>query len=221
MRRHGARRWAAVIGVVLAGIGAIRVASVQAQGTPSGARATSVAIVDVGRVLDALDEKAIEVARLSEYGQRLASDVQSIQSQLDAATADLDVLPKDTPQWEDKQNEAIRLQMKVQAEQEFAKFRLNKEKQRVKLKLFNKILEAAGTYAEREGYDIVINDDRDMTIPAEQLGQLTDAQFESFVQSRRVIYAKDSVDITDAVAQMMNTQYKARSSGDAPGGTTP
>jgi Skp family chaperone for outer membrane proteins len=198
--------------MLLAGLGVFRVGTVQGQpaGGTRGAHATSVAVVDVGRVLEALDEKAVEVARLGQFGQQLADEVQKIQDQRDAANADLDVLPKGTPQWEDKQNEAIRLEMKLQSEKEFAKFRLNKEKQRTKLELFNKIVEAAGTYAEREGYDIVLNDDRDMSIPPEQLGQLTDAQFESFVQSRRLIFATDASDITDEVAQMMNTQFKAR-----------
>ena len=211
MRGRDARRWAIAIGMVLAGLGVIRVTSVQGeQAGVQGARATSVAVVDVGGVLEKLDEKAMEVQRLGEFGQRLSDEVQKIKEQGDAANADLEVLPKGTDQYTDKKNEAIRLQMKLQYEQEFAKFRLNEEKQRTKLKLFNKILEAAGIYAEREGYDIVINDDRDMTIPPEQIGQLTDAQFESFVQSRRLIYAKEAVDITDEVAQMMNTQFKAK-----------
>lgn len=221
MRGREARRWAIVAVMVLAGAGMFRVASVEGQ--PAGvqsARPTSVAIVDVGRVLEALDEKAVEVQRLGAFGQKLADQVQEIQKQLDAANSDLDVLPKNTPQYEDKQNEAIRLQMKLQGEKEFAKFRLNKEKQRTKLELFNKIVSAAGIYAEREGYDIVLNDDRDMTIPSEQLGQLTDPQFESFVQGRRLIYAKDAVDITDAVATMMNNQFKAGggNAGNAGGG---
>ena len=211
MRGRSAGRVAVVAAALAVGLGVWRIGSVEAQAPGSaGARATSVAVVDIGRVLGLLEERSDRLQELEDFGRRLEEDVQAVEEQFASATSDLEVLPRGTPQWDDKQTEAIRLEMRLQGEKEFAKFRMNERKQRMKLELFNKIVSAAGIYAQREGYDVVLNDDRDMTIQEAQVGQMTDAAFEAFVQSRRVIFASEGVDITEEVAQLMNNQFKAQ-----------
>jgi outer membrane protein len=209
MRGRAKQGIAALVGLA-AIVGVWSVATVEAESMGvQKAPATSIAVIDIGKVLDQLDEKRARLAELEQYGNSLQEQVERIVLEKDAIVADLEVLPKDTPQFLAKQDQAIRKEMELQGEQEFAKFRFNERKQRTKLELFKKIESAAGIFAQREGYDIVINDDRDMTIPESQVGQMNDQAFQAFVMSRRVIFATGTVDITDEVAQMMNNNYKA------------
>ncbi len=211
MLGRGVREWAMVGAVVATVLGAWAIAGVRAEAAAArqSAAPTSVAVVDVGKVLDQLEEKRSRLADLEEYGRNLEARVAEIEAELQGLIADLEVLPKGTAQFVEKQDEAIRKEMALQGEREFAQFRFNERKQRTKLELFNKIVSAAGIYADREGYDMVLNDDRDMNVPADQVGQMTDQAFQAFVLSRRVIHATDAIDITDEVAQMMNNNYRA------------
>lgn len=198
------------IGSLVAALGSVAwVSGVASAQGGAKAPAASVAVVNVGRVLELLDEKAQRVAELGEYGDRLQAGIRDIQARVEEAYADLQVLPKGNAQYVSKQDEAIRLEMKLQGEEEFAKFRFNERMQRTKMELFDKIVSAAGVYAQREGYDIVLNDDSDMTLPDERIGQMNDQTFMAFVRGRRVIFRTDGVDITDEVAQLMNNQHKA------------
>lgn len=210
MRGRGAKQWViAAMGLAIA-LGIWQIATVRAEAAGAQqAPPTAVAVIDVGKVLDQLEEKRTRLADLEAFGQQLENRVADIDAERQKVLDDLDVLPKGTPQYYAKQDEAIHKQMELQSEKEFAQFRFNERKQRTKLELFNKILSAAGIYAQREGYDLVINDDRDLTIPDAQLGKMNDQSFQAFVMSRRVIYATDAVDITDEVAQHMNNNYKA------------
>lgn len=208
MRGRGNRLIVAIVGLAaLAGVWGL--ASVRAETAAQKAPSAAVAVIDIGKVLEQLDEKRSRLAELEEFGRAMEARMERINAEKDVIVADLEVLPRGTPQYLEKQDQAIRKEMELQGEQEFAKFRFNERKQQTKLELFNKIVSSAGIYAQREGYDIVLNDDRDMVVPQDQVGQMTDQAFQAFVMSRRVIFATDAVDITDEVAQMMNNNYKA------------
>jgi outer membrane protein len=208
--RGRAKQWIVALVSLAAVAGVWSVATVRAESASAQkATPTALAVIDIGKVLDQLDEKRARLAELEEYGRSLEAEVERIRVEKDAIVADLDVLPKNTAQFIAKQDQAIRKEMEFQGEKEFATFRFNERKQQTKLELFRKIESAAGIFAQREGYDIVINDDRDMTIPDGQVGQMSDQAFQAFVMSRRIIFATDAADITDEVAQMMNNNYKA------------
>ena len=65
------------------------------------------------------------------------------------------------------------------------------------------------TFAERQGYDLVITDDRGCTIPP----NLGGPDLENAILSRRVVYARDATDITDSLAPELHNTFRTSTSG--------
>lgn len=176
-----------------------------AQGS-TAAGPTRVAVLDVPEVLERLDEK----------GEREAEfqlDIAMWQAQLDDATAslralegELEVLPEDDPQFQAKQNEMIVLEVRRRTLNELATRRVEDRRVQLQAELFTKIIDAARRYAQREGLDIVITSDRDAMIPA----NAPPGQVQAAIASRRVVFASETIDLTSAVAQFMNNEFKNR-----------
>lgn len=167
------------------------------------AGAAEVVTVDVAAVFDKLDEKSAREAELDEFRQARLDELNSLQQRLQALTSELEVLPEGEPERDAKFEEAVRLQATLNFEEEFAQRRVAQKQQQLQLRLFNKIVDAVGRYAEREGHRLVIHDDSGVDIPE----NIPPQQFQTAIATRRVIFASPSIDITDAVAVMMNNEY--------------
>ena len=116
------------------------------------------------------------------------------------------VLPGGSPEGEAKAEEFVRLQMSLESETKLAKALIDNKQKKMHIDLFNKINDAARRYAEREGYQIVISSDADVRIPP----TATEDQVQGAIVNRRVLFAAAPVEISAAVAQMMNNEYQAR-----------
>jgi Skp family chaperone for outer membrane proteins len=69
--------------------------------------------------------------------------------------------------------------------------------------LYNKAQTTIASIAEREGYDAVVLDDQKIVIPEGG----TESQVTNVILSRRILYAKKGVDITDRLLAQMNAEY--------------
>jgi Skp family chaperone for outer membrane proteins len=168
-----------------------------------------VAVVDIAQVLEQLSEKREREMQLeSEIGER-QDRLDRLKGQADLAKQDLEVLLRGTKEFRERQEEAIRLEGRLQIENEIAQRRLSQSRMRMQLELFNKILEAAQRYADREGFDIVLSSDVSDPIPEVAAEQMQPQEFMAMLASRRVVHASGAVDITDEVAQMMNNEFRA------------
>lgn len=71
--------------------------------------------------------------------------------------------------------------------------------------MYLKIQIAGKKFAEQNGYDLVILDDRGADLPENRSAE----DYGRIITSTKVIYAKDSLDVTDAISTLMNNEYAA------------
>jgi Skp family chaperone for outer membrane proteins len=74
-------------------------------------------------------------------------------------------------------------------------------------RLYIKAVEAVGSLAKKEGIDIVLLDDR--AIPMPELGTARTGKVMDTMENKRVMYAREGLDITDRVINLMNEQFLA------------
>ncbi|GAB4556069.1 MAG: hypothetical protein Tsb0013_18880 [Phycisphaerales bacterium] len=197
-------RWAA-LGCVAFGTLAFLVRTGE-DATATGVRvapSTSVAVLSLGRVLENLDERVVREDELkAEIGKREAA-LKQIEEQLEQLTTTMDTLTPGSNERAQMLEEAVRLRYTLEFEGNLASRLLSQQRTEMQLALFNKIRDAARTYADAEGFDIVLASDHKAEIP-QGLGA---NETNGAILSRRVLHASDAVDITDAVAQRMNNQF--------------
>ena len=195
----------AALAVAVVGFSGTIVGSATGQPAGGHARPSAVAVVSISKVLENLDERTDKEGELSKMGRERESAVMALSDKAKVAMADLDVLPKGTADWKAKREEALRLEATFRLEKQIAELTLGEQQKAMQLALFNKIVAAVKAYAEREGFDLVVTNDSNATIPDD----LPDQQFMAAVTGRRIVYASEEIDITDEVTLAMNNEYKA------------
>ncbi|MEM8834858.1 MAG: OmpH family outer membrane protein [Planctomycetota bacterium] len=170
-----------------------------------GRTGSPVAVVEINRVLELLEEKAVREQELRVFLTDLERRVNDLQDEVRGLAADLNILPRDQPEYEEKRQEFLRKQFQVRVEAELAELFAGERKKEQQIELFKKIQDGIKRYAEREGILLVLNNDGIIDIPTEAPIQ----QVEAAIVSRRVLYASPDIDISEDVAVMLNNEYRA------------
>lgn len=200
-------RWSLVACGGLIGVGLLNLSLTPADARrPAAADKCCAATLDLNAVLGALDEREVREKELQAFIQSLQTKLEDLKKQAQQAQDDLKILPERTKDWKAKREDAIRLAMRLEGEDKLAKALVEDERKKLSLDLFNKIRDAAARFAQREGYALVISSDSTVEIPLEAPEQ----QVQGAMVSRRLLYRADGTDISQAVGQMMNTEFKAR-----------
>lgn len=168
------------------------------------AKPTRVAVVEFERLINGLKQKtAFEADR-----QAKARDLQALQQEkrqaVELLQQDLNMLSPGSTEYQDKQKElrraALEFQLWGRLEQEEAQRMAMTELE----SLYRSAREMIGQVAQEAGYDLVLFEEGVPTFNAENLQQLG-AQ----IGLRKVLYASDSIDITDEVMRRMNADFDA------------
>lgn len=196
---------------------ALGVAALFASMTPAAAaaqdRPARVAIVNIPRVFDEIQETKDAKVRLTQDRQRLAAEQKQKLEQLQSVKNEGGNFRRGSDQYAEWRQRYVRAQIQQQAWEATAKQEMD---WRVKLQTretFEKIATAVAEYATINQIDLVLSDHQPMVtdeelekVPAEQIGALIDR--------RRVIYASKNADISDAIIASLDAKYKA--GGGAP-----
>ena len=177
--------------------------SADATSTRLAAPTTSVAVLNLGKVLEARDERTVREGELQREIESREATLKQMQEERQQLVAVLDTLTRGTPEREAKVEEAVRKQATFEFEGNLAERLIARQRTEMQLMLFNKIKDAAKAYADAEGFDIVLTSDHETQIPDGMPANETNAA----ILSRRVLHANERVDITSAVAQRMNNEF--------------
>jgi Skp family chaperone for outer membrane proteins len=71
--------------------------------------------------------------------------------------------------------------------------------------LYGKVTESIGAFAAREGFDLIVLDDRGLTITEKDGLQ----EINRLLLNKRILFAKGELDVTDRLVQIMNNEYDA------------
>lgn len=199
---HQSRMWraAAVAAILTAGAFAWRAG---AQGGAEAPATPVIATVNIERLINNLEEKAHRQSKLEEYRQRRLAKLEQMQSDLQAAAAELEVIPSDSEQFREQIEKVERLRLLLEAEDQFAQQQIDSRKGAIFRTLFEKIRAASESYAAQNGYDLVLSDDSGVAVQRGGEQQVTRQ-----IAALKLLYTSDRLDITDAILQKLNSEFR-------------
>ncbi|MBI1370921.1 MAG: hypothetical protein GC162_19990 [Planctomycetes bacterium] len=176
---------------------------VVAQG--KGSKPAVIAVVDVQKVFNSLDEKGSVEADITASTEKLQKEEQDRQTELKALQADLNILAPGTPAFADTQEKLEKKAMEFQVWKQFNQNKLERDKA-IRLEgLYMKVVGACEAIAKASGYDLVLFKDSTDALKGQNQQQLA-----ALIQVRKVLYSAPDMDITDSVTQKINNEWNNR-----------
>jgi Skp family chaperone for outer membrane proteins len=172
---------------------------------PFAAPPTSVAVVNLERLFENLNELKDRNTQLETVRETYLAQVKD----LDAKAKGLEAELKEKIPATDRQKRAekaaelteARAILKVRAE--LLEGNMERKNAEIIRDLYDKSAKSIADFAQREGYDIVLLDDRSLELP--ESGTVNNIN--SVILSKRILFAKPGVDVTDRLISQMNTEY--------------
>lgn len=169
------------------------------------ANPTAVAVVNLPKILEELEERTTREETLAASGKGRQQQLDTLTGRIQVVEADLKILKEGTAEYRDKLIELRELQVTLDARFKLLNQVMSFERGAVMGDLYSKINDAIKRVSERDGYDIVLLSDEEFKMPPEA----SQEDMNRAVLSRSVLYTHPSVDISDQVIRMMNNEYQA------------
>jgi len=170
----------------------------------------NVGMIRLGSLMDGLQEAkdkgtSLEGRRLSvvEDLRVLEEEIKTLQARIEAESLTGEALFNVAQELSEKQAFG-------QARLEAAQTRLDIARGDMMREMYEKVTVACGQFADNNGYDLIMVDDRSFPLARPQ--STTAAQQEA-IRGKRVLFARQSLDVTDQVLTLMNNQYAAGGGG--------
>ena len=178
----------------------------------------SIAVVDLSRIMDSLDEVKKLNDQLIQRGQERKAKVDGRRDDLIKKGKEIDALPKG-PERIQALAELFEMEAGAKGMAEALDRIMDLDRGEVMRTIYNKINDSIAEMATTDQIDLVIFDDRSFVKMPDPKDPVSDKSMTGVIQSRRVLFASKDVDITDQLIAKMNADYKAgRLPPPAPGG---
>jgi Skp family chaperone for outer membrane proteins len=206
---------ALVVGVCLVACAAMYSTAVSSP-TPPPPPPVTVALVDIERLVNGLHEREALNLNTKTAMESLEAKLKVTGDEIDRIENDLKVTvaPNDYATRVRLMSELNELMAVHKARREAFQRQLDITKGDVITTLYSRAIAAIDGFAKREGIDLVLVDDRNVKLP--ELGSAVDGAVMRAIDNKRVLYARDSLDITTRLITLMNAEYASR----RPTGTT-
>lgn len=195
--------------VALAALAAMCGWSAGSASRPVAPPPSSVAVVNIEAFQDGLEEWKALSQDLVKRGDAYQKELDEAAKAFEDAKKALDLVPRGTPERDTKEIQAAELEARAKTKAALLQQRINVEKGDVIKKMYEKITAAITDYAGKEGFDLVLVDDRSVTLPPRG----TDTQMAAVISQRRVLFASPRIDITRTIIDKMNAEWGSRKPG--------
>lgn len=202
-RRAGVGLLALLIAAV--GVGTVFGTGVADASAVRSANASAVAVIDLAKLLDGLDERGFMEQELNTQIEKRQGELDQIVGEIKRMTEEIELLTETDPSRIEKIRDLRIKEVQAQALSQFVKEQLSLEKGKMLADLYQKVQVAVCDIAARDGWDVVLIDDSELDLPA----MANEQQMLQLILSRRVLCAGDNVDVTDDVKTLMNNQFNA------------
>ncbi len=169
------------------------------------AQPTAIAVIDIVDIIEGLNEREVLESQLNLRMEARQAQLKEVIEELKTLEADVQMLTRGTDEYREKLREGVEKQAVANARREALAQIESIDMGSVMAGLYAKIEAAIADISEREGYDIVLLDDSEFTIPE---GAPNPDVYRAIV-TRSVVYRHDSIDITDQVITLMNNEFSA------------
>jgi Skp family chaperone for outer membrane proteins len=165
----------------------------------------SIALVNVRETINGLDELEAENQKLRQRVENRQKDLNELGKQLEEINEELKILPaNDTENRRRLVARGTELREVFNARANVYQRLIEIEEGDIMRALYTKLQAAVAEVASKEGFDLVIFDDRIIELPkAEERG------VNAAIQDKLILFAADGLDISDRVITLMNSKYQA------------
>ena len=169
---------------------------------PSAAK-TAVAVVNLEKTFNGLEEWVAVEATLMDMGAKLEDEAARRREEVEGLLADTEDYPVGSEKYKDAERRYEMAALEFQAYVAMHQGRRMEYNDTQIRAIYEKIKSAANTMADERGLDLILVDDSVVPIPEDTQDILAQ------ISSRRVLFAREQLDITNALIAEMNTAYRA------------
>jgi Skp family chaperone for outer membrane proteins len=175
-------------------------AQVQAQARPS-----SIAVVDVEKAMNALEEMTQLEADMKTQFEQIKQEHETRRGKLKQMQEDLELLQQGTDAYMQKAEELQLSAMQLDSWWKYKQARMSSERILQIGNMYRKMTDALGKIATESGYDLVLFKEKEATF-----NNLKPDALSAYVSLRKVLWVRNDLDITDQVVLRMNNEWKNR-----------
>ena len=183
-------------------IGLVSWASVRAQAN-SGAQATVIAVLEVGRVFNTCKEKTDIDANARSAQEKADVDKAEREESIKQLQFDMELINPDSPQSKKKRQEIERKVVEYQVEIQYRRQQIVREQMRRYELLYKKLRDTCSEVAQANGFDLVLFKE------TEKLNYKAPQDLVNQIGGRKVLWAAERLNITDQVIQKLNNVWDA------------
>lgn len=196
--------WPAIAIVAIAALA--YVASVEAsRPTAYRAEATPVAVIDVARLVDEIDERSEWDIRIEALQASINQEGKSRQAAMERRLTESEAAPNDE-QRQLIRDEVALMQLRLEQWAQIKTMELDRERALKWQSIYRNLRRESSRIAETEGYELIMVDDNRGEINTDPTNQQMSMEQQVLTQimNRRILFAAEPIDITDQVIVRMN-----------------
>ncbi|MEX2672009.1 MAG: OmpH family outer membrane protein [Phycisphaeraceae bacterium] len=183
----------------------VSIATLQGQQNAQG-QPTRVAVVGVEQVFNNLAERRAVEADIQSQIEALQKEQQDRRTEIQDLENDYSILADGSDAAQQVREELESKLVSYEVWQQVSSRKMESERAIRISSIYRKMLNTIEQVAEREGYDMVMFRDE---VPEFRRAQ-DQQQIAAMIQSRKLLYATDELDISDRVLQRMNNEFEGR-----------
>jgi len=202
--KHERTVWIGIVAATLM-VTTIMVAGSRAADKPAAAVPTKVAVVDMSFVFDSYDRSKDEQQDLRKKQEEAEGKLKQMRDRVEALKAELENFNPDSKDYVKRHEELLKLTIefdvyrRVQVENVATEMRVLYEE------IYGEMIAAVEAVAKEHGLDLVLYKDEVKILKDDKLDIVRDK-----ILQRKVLYSDKTVDLTDAVLQHLNQQFKIK-----------
>lgn len=160
-----------------------------------------IGVVDLEKVYNKLDSRSELVTRIEAMQSKMAEDASSMQEELEMLSAELESLSPGSGAMIEMNDKAISISGRLRAFETYGALLIERERAADLRDSYDMIRKEAGTLSKMMGIDLVLLNDSIPTVDlADAAGTLQQ------ISARRVLWANETLDITDELIARLNGQ---------------
>lgn len=175
-----------------------------------------IAVANPSRIFQAMRETQDLKETMKQDLVRLKGEEEEKRARIVKLQGQRNELKPDTPQWDEANDALLKAAIDLDTWGKTSKARAERNQKRQMKHLFEQIEAAVTEVAERDGFDLVVADQRP-DLP-QNLDEVNFDQLRGLINSRNVLYASAKADISDRVIALLDARYKGAAAAPA-GGT--
>lgn len=166
---------------------------------------TTVAVLDIDRLSAEMDEFKVPAEDFQSKQTARREELRAIQTRMSSIAEELELIPDgDQDTRISKLTQQAVLESELKTKQQLYQQASDLEQAQLFKKMFDRIEAGAKQIAQRDGIDIVLVDDRVFKLSATNRAAQSAA-----LESKKILFAADAVDITDELLTMLNNEFNS------------